>query len=354
VNNPATIRFNQIPSAAGLVTRLAYAQAKARGAVLEPLLKASGLTQHQVEDPHLRVGVRHQIEFLNRVADALSDEFLGFHLAQLLDLRQLGLLYYAMASSETMADALRRGARYSSIVNEGLSTKCIGGNDVRISLDYAGVSRHLDRHQAEFLMTLVVRICRQLTGRHLLPIRLRLTHLRKRGCRGFAEFFGDDIEFGAAGDEITFAKSISDLRVVSADPYLNEIQTKYCEEALAHVAGRRSSFHASVENAIAPLLPHGRVTAGEIARRLGVSQRTFARRLSLEGLTFSRLLDNLRFELAKRYLSEETLPISELAWLLGYREAGSFSHAFKRWAGKSPREARSHLVEDDAERRQSA
>jgi len=353
MNIASPIRFNQIPTAAGLMTRLAFAQAKTAGAALEPLLKASGWTPHQVEDPHLRVGVRHQIEFLNLAADTLSDEFLGFHLAQLLDLRQLGLLYYSMASSETMADALRRGARYSSIVNEGLSIKCIHGSDVRISLDYAGVSRHLDRHQAEFVMTLVVRVCRQLTGRHLLPIRLQLTHLRKGGCRGFAEFFGDDIAFGAPVDEIAFAKSISDLPVVSADPYLNELQIKYCEEALSHMAGRRGSFRASVENAIAPLLPHGKVSAGEIARRLGVSQRTFVRRLSLEGLTFSRLLDNLRFELARRYLAEATLPISELAWLLGYREVGSFSHAFKRWAGKSPREARARLVEDSAERRPS-
>jgi AraC-like DNA-binding protein len=46
------------------------------------------------------------------------------------------------------------------------------------------------------------------------------------------------------------------------------------------------------------------------------------------------------------------LPISELAWLLGYREVGSFSHAFRRWTGKTPREARSHLAGDDAESRE--
>ena len=74
------------------------------------------------------------------------------------------------------------------------------------------------------------------------------------------EFFGDDIEFGAPVDEITFARRIRDLPVVSADVYLNELLIKYCEEALSHVPGRRGSFRASVENAIAPLLPHGRVT----------------------------------------------------------------------------------------------
>jgi AraC-like DNA-binding protein len=354
MNNAAPpIRLGQIPTASGLMTRLAYAQAKTRGVALEPLLKASGFTQRQVEDPHLRVGVRAQIKFVNLVADTLKDEFLGFHIAQLPDLREIGLLYYAMASSETMIDALRRGARYSSIVNEGIAQKCVDGSDVQISLHYVGVSRHLDRHQAEFRMTMLVRICRQLAGLRLLPIRLRLSHLRKSGCPEFAEYFGDDIEFGAPVDEITFAKRIRDLHVGSADPYLNELLVRYCEEALSQVPGRRGSFRASVENAIAPLLPHGSVAAKEIARRLGVSQRTFARRLSLEGLTFSRLLENLRFELANRYLAEQTLSISELAWLLGYREVASFSNAFRRWTGKTPREARSHLVGDDVQSRRA-
>ena len=58
MNDAAPIRFNQIPAAAGLMTCLACAQAKARGVALEPLLKASGFTQRQVEDPHLRVKVR--------------------------------------------------------------------------------------------------------------------------------------------------------------------------------------------------------------------------------------------------------------------------------------------------------
>ncbi|MGB7855450.1 MAG: helix-turn-helix transcriptional regulator, partial [Pseudolabrys sp.] len=98
------------------------------------------------------------------------------------------------------------------------------------------------------------------------------------------------------------------------------------------------SFRSAVENAIAPLLPHGRATAAEVARRLGLSQRTFARRLSSEGLTFSELLENMRSNLASRYLVEGDMAVSEVAWLLGYREVGSFSHAFRRWTGKTPRD----------------
>jgi AraC-like DNA-binding protein len=61
-----------------------------------------------------------------------------------------------------------------------------------------------------------------------------------------------------------------------------------------------------------------------------------ARQLSSEGWTFERILTDLRIGLAKRRLSDNDLPISEIAWLLGYREASAFTHAFKRRTGKTP------------------
>ena len=92
---------------------------------------------------------------------------------------------------------------------------------------------------------------------------------------------------------------------------------------------------------MAPLLPHGQAQIGEIARQLGVSRRTLSRRLAAEGQSFGEILDSLRFELAKRYLHEQDLPFSEISWLLGYRETAALNHAFKRWSGKTPTQARS-------------
>ena len=140
-------------------------------------------------------------------------------------------------------------------------------------------------------------------------------------------------------DEILFPRSAGQARILGADPYLNRMLLSYCEEALARRTPR-GSFRHEVMNALAPLLPHGKATAGEAARRLAVSQRTLARRLADEGVTFSDLLDQLRSDLAARYLADDDLPISQIAWLLGFREASGFSHAFKRWTGMTPRAAR--------------
>jgi AraC-like DNA-binding protein len=60
----------------------------------------------------------------------------------------------------------------------------------------------------------------------------------------------------------------------------------------------------------------------------------------MEGFTFSSLLEHLRRDLANRYLADAELSISQIAWLLGYHEVSGFSHAFKRWTGKTPRETR--------------
>lgn len=330
-----------LPTATGQVARYAYARARKAKIELLPLLKEAGLTHQQIEDPDSRITVRAQIKFLNAAANALQDPLLGFHIAQSADLRELGLLYYVAASSETLDDVLQRAARYSSTANEGVSLKYHVGPDIRVELGYVGVARHLDRQQIECFMTLLLRLCRELTGLRLVPNRLRLVHHQNSERSEFSAYFGGKVDFSARVDELAFTRKTKDTVVVSADRYLNRLLVASCEEALSRRPTSRGSFRSIVENAIVPLLPHGKARAPEIARRLGLSQRTAARRLSLEGLAFSQVLDALRGDLARQYLADRDLSISRIAWLLGYQEVSAFTHAFRRWTGKTPREARS-------------
>jgi AraC-like DNA-binding protein len=340
MGDPETKTFAALPSAVGTVTRLAYAHVRASGCDAAPLLQAAGLTLAQIDDPAVRLKVRDQISFLNLAADAVRDDLIGLHLAKPVDLRELGLLYYVLSSSDTLNDALQRSARYSTIVNEGVCLKVVGHGDVAISFNYVGVSRHLDRHQMEFFATTLVRIARHLTGRRIDPVHVKFMHRRDNVSAEFFELFGQGIEFGAAADEIVFASPVARLPVVSADPYLNKLLIQYCEEALARRPASAGSFRSAVENAIAAVLPHGKARAADVARRLGITQRTLARRLLSEGTTFSGVLEELRCHLAERYLAEEPLSVSQIAWLLGYQEISSFTHAYRRWTGSTPRAAR--------------
>lgn len=337
----ATRRLHALPTATGGIARIAYACARRSGIAVKPLLKKVGLTERQINDSRTRLAVRQQIEFLNLVAASLGDVFLGFHLAELFDLRELGLLHYVAASSETLGDALQRTARYSSIVNEGLSLRYFEGRDLRIVFEYVGVARHPDRHQIEFFMTALIRVCRHLTKRRVTPRRVQITHQRiKRAGSPLTAYFGRNITFGAKADELTFVGRTKHERITSADPYLNEILVAYGEQALSHRPTRSGACRAAVENAIVPLLPHGKVLAPKIAPILHLSRRTLARRLALEGVTYSKVLEDLRIDLARQYLSNADLSISRIAWLLGYREVSAFTHAFKRWSGTTPSIAR--------------
>jgi AraC-like DNA-binding protein len=333
-------RLGAIPTATGALARLAYTRAREAGLEPNPLLKKAGLTHQQIKDCNARVTVRRQIQFLNLVANDLHDRFLGFHLAQMFDLREAGYLYYVPASSENLGDALQRIARFSSIANEGLSLKYLENQDIRFVFDYVGVARHLDRHQIEFFMTLLVRLCRHVTGLHLRPTSVRFTHRRGNESSELAAYFGGELDFAASVDELDFSGTVKDLKVVSADPFLNKLLVAHCEEALSQRPRNGGSFRSAVQNAIVPLLPHGEARASVIAKKLGLSQRTMARRLSLEDLTFSDVLDSLRGDLAREYLADPGLSISRIAWLLGYQEVSAFTHAFKRWTGTTPRQAR--------------
>jgi AraC-like DNA-binding protein len=334
------MRFHSMPSATGGIARLVSARLRAAGIPLAPLLSRAGLTVEQIDDSGVRLTVQNQIVLLELAAEALQDDLLGFHLAQDYDLREIGLFYYVLASSEILADALHRAERYSGIVNEGISLQARIGKETTIALSYVNIDRRSDRHQMEFWLISLVRLCRQLTNRRLVPSRVRVIHHRKKTPAEFRSYLGCEIEFGSGADEVVFPAAVKLMPIVSADPYLNQLLEKYCEEALAHRPAKGATLRSSVENAITPLLPHGKANADEVARQLGMSHRTLARRLAAEQLTFSEIQTELKTDLARRYLRDGDLPISQIAWLLGYREVSAFTHAFKRWTGTAPRQSR--------------
>jgi AraC-like DNA-binding protein len=110
---------------------------------------------------------------------------------------------------------------------------------------------------------------------------------------------------------------------------------------LARRKTRSGALQTDVENVIAALLPHGQTRIETVAQKLGFSPRTLRRKLAAEGVTFGGILEDLRFVLARDYLAQHDLPISRIAWLLGYTEVSAFSHAFRRWSGRTPRADRS-------------
>jgi AraC-like DNA-binding protein len=185
-------------------------------------------------------------------------------------------------------------------------------------------------------MFAVLRICRMLTGQNIVPQHFWIAHYRSGATSEMARFVGTKVEFGADTDEFALNIDARALPLIHSDTYLNELLLKYCEAVLDDRTGDTSQLRTRVENAISSVLPHGRVLVEDVARSLGMSERTLARKLSDEGLNFTEILQQLRRDLAVRYLDDRKLHVSKIAWLLGFHEVSAFTNAFKCWTGKPP------------------
>ncbi len=130
-----------------------------------------------------------------------------------------------------------------------------------------------------------------------------------------------------------------DLPIKTADSGLLKILERYCREIL----GRRPAAPTlvyQVRELIADLLTTGEPNIDTVAAALNMSSRTLERRLRAEGLAYRQVLDELRQQLAERYLADKRLGLAQITYLLGYSEPTAFNRAFRRWTGATPTQYR--------------
>ncbi len=207
-------------------------------------------------------------------------------------------------------------------------------------MTYHGVSRHRCRQNVEFQFAMVIKALREAAGRKFSPSRVQCSHARSSDLKEFDRFYNCRVEFGAPVDALEFFDDVLNLPLATSDRYLLETLRPYCEEAAKARPTAAASLRASIENEIHRLLPHGRANVETVAKTLGVSPRTLARRLALEGTNFAKLVDELRRTLAHQYVREANFSMGQIAWLLGYERSESFTHAFTRWVGRPPSRVR--------------
>jgi AraC-like DNA-binding protein len=129
------------------------------------------------------------------------------------------------------------------------------------------------------------------------------------------------------------------LRMPSSNPYVTRVLADHAQRLLKHLDASRT-MRGKVESLLIPRLHAGEAAVELVAKKLGLSRQTLFRRLRSEGVTFEKVLNELRRGLAVDYVHNGRISVSEVARLLGYSEAAAFSRAFKRWTGVSPRVAR--------------
>jgi len=171
------------------------------------------------------------------------------------------------------------------------------------------------------------------------PIReFRAAIPEPRGARRYAEALGAPVRFGASRTQIVFAPRWRELSMPYGNPLLEETYERQCRELMAALRMRSSEVERVVDVLVRC---RGRwPSIDETAEKLAVSTRTLRRRLDAKGTSYSELVEGVRRKQAEELLGGTHLSVEQIADSLGYAETASFTHAFKRWTGYSPRQFR--------------
>jgi AraC-like DNA-binding protein len=330
-----------LPTTTGFLARVAVAALRKHDIDPVPLLRRVGLSEQDLNEQENLISSAAQAKLLEFAAEALDDPALGFHLATKVNPRELGLVFYIASAAKDLGEALALLARYCRIVNEAIRVQMTRRNgDLVIEVHVLGVPRLLAAQYAELAIAVILKSLRVITGRNVHPTQITIIHMRKAGVREFERFCGCSVEFGGSTDQLVFSSESLAVPLITEDLFLLDVLRPICDEAAKQRETAPESLRALVEGEAQKLLPHGRAQRHIVARKLAMSTRTLARRLAGEGTTFAEVLDELRRSLALQYIKTPGISLSHVAWLLGYGGAGSFNHAFNRWTGGSPSEAR--------------
>ncbi|HKC63226.1 MAG TPA: AraC family transcriptional regulator [Pyrinomonadaceae bacterium] len=178
------------------------------------------------------------------------------------------------------------------------------------------------------------------------PKAIHFTHAEPSYRAEYDRIFGVPIVFGSHMNALLMDKAFLSIRLPPANRYVFGLLSARAEELLKSLENSKS-VRGRVESLLMPVLHTGEASMEMIAGELGISRQTLFRRLKAEGVTFEQVLDELRHKLALHYLSGKKVSVNETAYLVGFSDPASFSRAFKRWTGASPRMMRAAKVKDE-------
>ena len=185
----------------------------------------------------------------------------------------------------------------------------------------------------------VTTLCRNIASSDFNPTTVEFQHDAPADTFEHRRLFRCPIKFGAPLNRLHFASSNLTLPIAKADAGLCALLDRHAEELLAKYPPR-DSLVDQVRSIITTEFRGGDPSLEHVAAQLGLTPRTLQRKLQELGTSHNELLEQMRRQLAMRYLREREMAICEVAYLLGFSESSSFHRAFKRWTGLTPKEFR--------------
>jgi AraC-like DNA-binding protein len=337
---------------------LAHFETVARSLALDPaaLLRREGLDADVLHTPDARLPIAAAACLLESAAAEAGRPDFGLLLAEAWSLADLGPASLAVAHQDTLREALAAVERHRVHIPDaivlGLREDARGGQlHVCLNLGEGAAATQL----AECMLGKTLTLCRAILGAGWLPLAARFRRFEPRDLATHRRLLGSDaLVFGAEADALLLRPGDLDAKL----PRMPDPALRRHAEAL--IANLPSTCNGSVAQRAASLiragLPGGAADLHHVAAALGLNGRTLQRRLRIEGLGFSDLLDQVRGDLARSYLADRQTPMHQIAARLGYADGSAFTRWFTHTFGEPPSRWRDRAPagEEPPQRRQSA
>lgn len=265
-----------------------------------------------------------------------GDPQFGLRLGSHINVPSQGIFGYALMTSATVGDALKLLIRYSRAILPSIHiNERQQEGRVEVIVEAGQLPLALARFYCEVLYAAILHNGRLLIGENSGVItRLDLNYQPPRDAAQYHQIFGPDLRFGSDRCALSLPEASLMIAISTANPVAQEIFRRECDR-LSALDNRRGSVSERVQQV---LLQAGSEfpTSAAVARQLHMSESTLQRRLANEGCRYQQLLDQVRYRLAREYLQGTTLPVSEIASLLGFSDTTNFRRSFRRWSNTTP------------------
>lgn len=259
----------------------------------------------------------------------------GLRIGHHIQVHHLGVLGYLAAACETLGQALLRFQRFQPLLHNLAPTFVRSSGDA-LELSWDPAYGRSTQHSDEVLVGALLRLTGALTGSGALrPLQVSFTAPAPANLAAYEALLGGPVRFGAHSLVVRLPAHAAARPIDGGDPHLRQLLDQQAD-ALLQALPQPDPFLAELQRQVVDALQLGEPSLSGVARALGVPERTLYRRLAARGLSYKTLLGELRFQLARRYLADARLSLSEIALMLGYSEQSAFTRAFRSWSGDTP------------------
>ena len=275
---------------------------------------------------------------LEQIQLVLNEPALGVRIGAMVQPQDSGVMGYMVMYCNTVADALLHFQRYQGLIHNYSEVQIEGrGDSIRLSWDIdQGESTQLSD---EVFMSGLVTFIQTVTDRlDLKPVAVNFNHAVEFDVSVYEALFGCTVCFEQPLVSIEFPLSAMSVAINSCNSYLLSLLENQAAALVDEHSG--DDFVDNLRQVLMEGIAQGKPTLNFVAKRLNVSTRTLHRRLEVKQLNFQTVLQQTRKKLAMHYLSDLSLSLAEVSFLLGYSEQSAFNRAFRGWFDLTPKKAR--------------